>query len=46
LPARYTKVRVANWPGKRNVTFWDAITALRRWLWIEWVFAIPSHRGA
>jgi hypothetical protein len=39
LPARYTRVRVVDWPGKRDVTFSDAITAVRRWLWVEWVFA-------
>ena len=30
LPARYTRVRVVDWPGKRDVTFSDAITAVRR----------------
>jgi hypothetical protein len=26
------------WPGKQTVTFSDALTALRRWLWAEGVF--------
>lgn len=26
------------WPGKGAVTFSDALTAVRRWLWSEWVF--------
>jgi hypothetical protein len=26
------------WPGKQGVTFSDAITSVRRWLWQEWVF--------
>lgn len=26
------------WPGKAKVTFSDALTAVRRWLWSEWVF--------
>jgi Transposase DDE domain len=26
------------WPGKATVTFSDALTAVRRWLWSEWVF--------
>jgi len=26
------------WPGKSQVTFSDALTAVRRWLWSEWVF--------
>jgi len=46
LPARYARVRVVDWPGKRDVTFSDAITAVRRWLWQEWVFAIPGHSEA
>jgi uncharacterized protein YerC len=46
LPARYRRVRVVDWPGKRVVTFSDAITAVRRWLWVEWVFAVPGHREA
>jgi uncharacterized protein YerC len=46
LPARWRRVRVVDWPGKSGVTFSDAITAVRRWLWVEWVFAIPGHREA
>jgi hypothetical protein len=46
LPARWRRVRAADWPGKRDVTFSDAITAVRRWLWLEWVFATPSRRRA
>jgi hypothetical protein len=46
LPKRYTQIRVVDWPGKQDVTFSDAITAVRRWLWQEWVFAIPGHREA
>jgi DDE superfamily endonuclease/Archaeal putative transposase ISC1217 len=32
------------WPGKAGVTFSDALTAVRRWLWAEWVF--PQAEGA
>jgi hypothetical protein len=46
LPARFARVRVVDWPGKRDVTFSDAITAVRRWLWLEWVLTIPGHREA
>jgi hypothetical protein len=46
LPAKDARVRVVDWPGKRDVTFSDAITAVRRWLWQEWVFAIPGHSEA
>jgi hypothetical protein len=46
LPARWARVRVVSWPGKHDVAFSDAITAVRRWLWLEWVLAIPGHRDA
>jgi hypothetical protein len=31
------------WPGKATITFSDALTAVRRWLWVEWVF--PQAEG-
>ena len=46
LPKRYVRERAVVWPGKEVVAFSDAITAVRRWLWVEWVFAIPGHREA
>jgi hypothetical protein len=46
LPRRYAREGAVAWDGKRDVTFSDAITAVRRWLWREWVFAIPGHREA
>jgi hypothetical protein len=46
LPRRYARVRAVDWVGKRDLTFSDAITAVRRWLWCEWVFAIPGHSEA
>ena len=46
LPKRYARVRAVQWAGKEDVTFSDAITAVRRWLWRQWVFAIPGYRGA
>ena len=46
LPSKSARMRVVDWPGKRDVTFSDAITAVRRWLWVEWVFALPGHREA
>jgi DDE superfamily endonuclease len=46
LPARYRRVRVVDWPGKSDVTFSDAITAVRRWLWVGWVFSLTGHREA
>ena len=44
MPPRYRRLRAIDWPGKKAVTFSDAITAVRRWLWVEWVFAVPGHR--
>ncbi|MBV8557972.1 MAG: transposase [Planctomycetaceae bacterium] len=46
LPRRFAGVRVVDWPGKHDVTFSDAITAVRRWFWQEWVFVILGHRTA
>jgi hypothetical protein len=46
LPDRWRKQQLVSYAGKRDVTFSDAITAVRRWLWDEWVFATPEHQGA
>jgi hypothetical protein len=40
-PARERAACRVGWPGKADTTFSDAITAVRRWLWVDWVFA--SH---
>lgn len=34
LPAA-KRVGAVSWPGKATVTFWDAMCAVRRWLWHE-----------
>jgi hypothetical protein len=39
---RVTRERV----GKGGMTFGDALKAVRRWLWSEWVLARPGHRDA
>jgi hypothetical protein len=44
LPSRWSRVRLVAWPGKRDVTFSDAITAVRRRLWVDWILTIPGHR--
>jgi hypothetical protein len=36
--------RAVDWKGKEAVTFSDAITAVRRWLWVHWIFARPDCR--
>ena len=46
LPPRYARVRAVAWAGKQDVTFSDALTAVRRWLWREWVFAMPGYKAA
>jgi DDE superfamily endonuclease len=46
LPARYRRARAVDWLGKVDVTFSDAITAVRRYLWVEGVFTISGHREA
>jgi DDE superfamily endonuclease len=46
LPRRYARLRAVDWAGKQDVTFSDAIAAVRRWLWVEWVFAIPGYKPA
>ncbi len=37
LPKKY-KHNFIVWNGKKNITFSDAITAVRRFLWVEWIF--------
>ena len=39
LPADADQPGAVTYPGKTEVTFSDAITAARRWLWVDWVFA-------
>jgi hypothetical protein len=46
LPARRRLAGLVAWLGKDSVTFSDALTTVRQWLWVEWVFAIPGHAPA
>jgi hypothetical protein len=46
LPRSYARVRAVEWAGKQDVAFSDAITAVRRWLWHQWVFALPGYHEA
>jgi hypothetical protein len=43
LPAEAQEAEGVPWEGKQGVTFSDAITAVRRWLWTNWVFARAGH---
>jgi len=45
LPEQDQEQGVVEWEGKESVTFSDAITAVRRWLWTHWVFARAGHDG-
>jgi DDE superfamily endonuclease len=46
LPAEAQGAGGVDWVGKEEVTFSDAITAVRRWLWANWVFAKGDHAPA
>lgn len=43
LPSQEQEQGVVAWEGKATVTFSDAITAVRRWLWTRWVFPRAGH---
>jgi DDE superfamily endonuclease len=46
LPAAAQEEAGVDWEGKATVTFSDALTAVRRWLWTSWVFATGGHDDA
>jgi DDE superfamily endonuclease len=46
LPAEAQAEPGVEWEGKAAVTFSDAITAVRRWLWTNWAFATGGHEDA
>lgn len=46
LPATSTAGPGVLWVGKHEVTFSDAMTAMRRWVWVEWVFVTCGYREA
>ena len=43
-PASRTGPAGIVWSGKTERTFSDAITAVRRWRWADWVVATPRNR--
>jgi hypothetical protein len=43
LPAEAQAEPGVDWEGKATVTFSDAITAVRRWLWTDWAFTTGGH---
>ena len=46
LPSRWRRQQAVTYTRKRDVAFSDAITAVRRWLWDQWIFANPQHNCA
>jgi hypothetical protein len=46
LPRRAQRHRLIDWPGKPDVTFADALSAVRRWLWQGWLLASPGQDQA
>lgn len=46
LPAEAQAEGSVDWDGKKAVTFSDAIMAVRRWLWANWIFAKADHATA
>ena len=43
-PQKYKQSGGVNWEGKGHLTFSDAITVVRKWLWSEWVFPASGHK--
>ena len=43
-PAKYKALGGVQWTGKQEVTFSDAISVVRKWLWVEWVFAAAGQK--
>ena len=43
-PEKYKAKGGVRWTGKQEVTFSDAMTAVRKWLWVEWVFASAGQK--
>lgn len=43
LPAPKRQAGAIEWAGKQTVTFSDAITAVRRWIWQEWILCTPKN---
>ena len=44
LPEKYRQCKGVQWEGKSGLTFSDAMIAVRRWLWVEWVFPVAGHK--
>lgn len=42
LPRRKQEAGRIDWAGKDTVTFSDAMRAVRRWIWQDWILATPA----
>ena len=45
-PRQYKRSCGVDWQGKEHLTFSDAMTAVRKWLWNEWVFRATGNQQA
>jgi hypothetical protein len=45
LPEEAQAEAGVDWEGKATVTFSDAVTAVRRWLWTSWAFATAGQEA-
>ena len=45
-PPKYRDQPGVQWAGKQNLTFSDALRCVRKWLWVEWVFAAAGQEQA
>jgi hypothetical protein len=43
-PAKYKAKAGLHWPGKENLTFSDALRAVRQWLWVEGIFHAAGQK--
>ena len=43
IPSVYG-IQYAKWVGKEGITFSDALSGVRRWLWVEWVFRVFGQK--
>jgi hypothetical protein len=43
IPEKYAR-RGVDWKGKEGLTFSDTLTAVRKWLWVEWVFPAAGYK--
>ncbi len=46
MPTSTKTEKVIRWEGKTVTTFSDAITHVRRWLWLKGIFDSPGYAGA